>query len=451
LAAAPSADTVRAAVESAFPSVRSGLDQLVRIPSVSADDFAADQVRKSAEVTATWLEHCGLNDVRLLEVEGAHPAVFGTAAGPLGSPTVLLYAHHDVQPPGPEQLWASPPFEPTERGARLFGRGAADNKAGIAVHAAALQAWGGKPPVGIAVFIEGEEEIASPHLPQFLRQYEEQLRADIIVLADCTNWSIGQPTLTTSLRGIVDCLVEVRTLDRAVHSGRYGGPVPDALTTLCRLIATLHDSNGDVAVEGLRTGAPHGVEMQETDLRRDAGVRPGVQLIGAGSLANRLWARPAIALLGIDTPSTANTVHQLVPAATAHISVRLAPGDDTQQAFLSIDEHLRNRVPWGAEVKVSLYREGKPHRIDSSGHAFDAFRRACADTWGRVPVEPGSGGSLPVVAALAAAFPDAALLLTGVEDPQSNAHSENESVHLGELQKCCANEAMLLGHLAAGA
>jgi acetylornithine deacetylase/succinyl-diaminopimelate desuccinylase-like protein len=284
-----------------------------------------------------------------------------------------------------------------------------------------------------------------------LHEYEKQLRADIIILADCTNWSVGQPTLTTSLRGIVDCLVEVRTLDHAVHSGRYGGAVPDALTALCRLLAALHDDNGDVAVKGLKSGPTHSFTMHDSDLRNLAGLRPGVQLIGEGSLSNRLWARPAITVLGIDAPSTANTVHQLVPAATAHISVRLAPGDETQRAFRAVEEHLRKRAPWGAEVSIRLHREGQPHSIDSSGSAFDAFRRACKDTWGRMPVEPGSGGSLPVVAALAAAFPDAEMLLTGVEDPESNAHSENESVHLGELQNCCVNEAMLLAHLAARA
>jgi cysteinylglycine-S-conjugate dipeptidase len=387
--------------------------------------------------------------VRLLEVDGAHPAVFGSTPGPTGSPQVLLYAHHDVQPPGPYELWESPPFEPTERMDRLYGRGTADDKAGIAVHAAALQAWEGKLPVSVAVFIEGEEEIASAHLPQFLSKYDELLQADVIVLADCANWGIGQPTLTTSVRGILDCLVEVRTLDRAVHSGRYGGPVPDALTALSRLIATLHDSEGGVAVEGLRTGFARALDLPESHLRQLSGLRPTVRLLGEGSLTDRLWAQPAIAVLGIDAPSTAHTTHQLVPAATAQISIRLAPGDDTQRAFLAVQEHLDLRAPWGAEVTVRPCREGEPYRIDSAGRAFEAFRRACADTWGCAPVESGSGGSLPTVAALARAYPDAELLLTGVEDPQSHAHSENESVHLGELRDGCVNEGMLLAHLAA--
>jgi len=337
---------------------------------------------------------------------------------------------------------------PTERGGRLFGRGTADDKAGIAVHAAALQAWEGKPPIGVAVFIEGEEEIGSAHLPEFLGKYEDLLRADAIVLADCANWTIGQPTLTTSVRGILDCIVEVRTLDHAVHSGRYGGPVPDALTALCRLIATLHNRKGGVAVKGLRNGSPHALRMPESELRRFTGLRPGVRLLGRGSLTDRLWTRPAIAVLGIDAPPTSDAATKLVPVASARISVRLAPGDDTQRAFRAVDEHLRRRAPWGAEVTVRPCREGEPHAIDVSGHAFQAFRRACADTWGRPPVEPGSGGSLPLVATLASAYPGTAMLLTGVEDPESNTHSENESVHLGELRNCCINEAMLLGHLA---
>jgi acetylornithine deacetylase/succinyl-diaminopimelate desuccinylase-like protein len=362
---------------------------------------------------------------------------------------VLLYAHHDVQPPGSEELWESRPFEPTERDGRVFGRGTADDKAGIAVHAAALQAWEGKPPVGVAVFIEGEEEIGSGHLRQFLRKYGGLLRADAIVLMDGSSWAIGQPALITSLRGIVDVVVEVRTLDHAVHSGRYGGPAPDALTALCRLIATLHNRRGGVAVKGLRTGPAPPLQMHESDLRIFAGLRPGVRLLGRGPLTRRLWAKPAIAILGIDAPPTAGAAHKLVPVATAKISVRLAPGDDTQQALRAVEEHLRRWAPWGAEVTIRPVRESAPHSIDMSGHAFGAFRRACSDTWGRPPVEPGSGGSLPLASALAAAYPDMALLLTGAEDPESNAHSENESVHLGELRNCCINEAMLFGYLAA--
>ena len=446
-----SPEGARTAVESVFPRIREQLESLVRIPSVSAAGFDARQVRRSAEATATWLADSGFGDVKLLEVAGSHPAAYGFAAGPAGSRRVLLYAHHDVQPPGPLELWESPPFEPTERGGRLFGRGTADDKAGIAVHAAALQAWRGAPPLDVATLIEGEEETGSTHLPEFLSMYKDLLQADVVVAADCSNWEIGQPTLTTSMRGIVDCVVEVRTLDYAVHSGKYGGPVPDALTALCRLVATLHDRTGRVAVQGLHVGGRHAVEIDEHDLRQVVGLRPDADFLGEGRLSDRLWGQPAISVLGIDAPPVADAAHKLVPCSRASISVRLAPGDDAQRAFLALNEHLQRHAPWNTDVTVTLDHRGEPYRIDPSGPAFDAFRRSCIDTWGRAPLEPGSGGSLPLVAALADAYPDMALLLTGVDDLQSKAHSENESVHLGELEKCCVNEAILLGYLAAEA
>jgi acetylornithine deacetylase/succinyl-diaminopimelate desuccinylase-like protein len=445
-----SPEAAGAAAEALFPGVRSELERLVRIPSVSAAGFDAGQVLRSAAATAGLLEDSGFDDVRLLdEVPGSHPAVYGVVRGPAGSGRVLLYAHHDVQPPGDISLWESLPFEPAERDGRMFGRGTADDKAGIAVHAAALRTWKGKPPLEIAVFIEGEEETGSAHLPGFLKKYRSLLRSDAIVVADCSNWGIGQPTLTTSLRGIVDCVIEVRTLDHSVHSGKYGGPVPDALTVLCRLIATLHDPAGNVAVSGLHAGPPPALAIEEPDLRQRVGLRPGVQLIGEGSLSERIWARPAISVLAIDAPPVADAAHTLVPWARASLSMRLAPGDDAQRAFAALEDHLHRHRPWDAELTVTKELVGKPHRIDASGPVFDAFRRACTDTWGCAPVEPGSGGSLPLVAALADDYPDMALLLTGIDDPDSRAHSENESVHLDELKKCLVNEAVLLGYIAA--
>jgi acetylornithine deacetylase/succinyl-diaminopimelate desuccinylase-like protein len=446
-----SSDDIRTAIESNFGDIRESLERLVRIPSVSAENHDADMVRCSAEETAAWLENSGLQGVRLLEVDGAHPAVFGRTPGPADSPTVLLYAHHDVQPEGDRELWVSPPFDPTEREGRLFGRGTADDKAGIAAHAAALRVWRdlqGGPPVNVSVFIEGEEEIASQNLRTFLGRYGHLLEADAIVLADCSNWRIGEPALTTSLRGILDFIVEVRTLDHAVHSGAFGGPVPDALLALCRLVASLHDEDGDMTVDGLKSGPPYGIDAPEAEIRQVAGLRPGVSLLGSGSLAHRLWGRPAVAVLGMDAPPITEIAHKLIPVARAYVSIRLAPGDETQQAKAAVEEHLRTRAPWGAEVTVSFPKTGEPHLIDASGSAFEAFRRACHETWGCGPVESGSGGSLPLVAELADAFPQAELLLTGVSDPDSRPHCENESVHLGDLRNCCLNEAILLGHLA---
>jgi acetylornithine deacetylase/succinyl-diaminopimelate desuccinylase-like protein len=269
------------------------------------------------------------------------------------------------------------------------------------------------------------------------------------VVADCSNWSIGEPTLTTSLRGIADCVVEVRTLVHSVHSGKWGGLVPDALTVLCRLIASLHDPMGNVAVRGAHVGPPPDMKLDESDLIDRLALQPGVQVIGEGSLAQRMWARPSISVLAIDAPAVTDAAHVLVPSARAVISMRLAPGDSAERALAGLEKHLRDHLDWGAELTVTPHRLGEPHQIDTSGPIFDAFRRACIATWNCPPKEPGSGGSLPLVAAIADEYPDMALLLTGIDDPDSRAHSENESVHLGELKKCLINEALLLGYVAA--
>jgi acetylornithine deacetylase/succinyl-diaminopimelate desuccinylase-like protein len=434
-------------VKGVLPGVRDDLERLVRIPSVSAAGFDPAHVRASAEATASLLEAEGLT-TRFLEVDGAHPAVLATREAPSGTPTVLLYAHHDVQPPGNEDLWASPPFEPVERDGRLYARGTADDKGGIAMHLAALRAFGKQTPVGITVFIEGEEEIGSLHLEQFLHQYGDLLKADVVVLADSGNWDIGVPAITTSLRGLVDCTVEVRTLDHAVHSGMYGGPVPDALTTLCRLLATLHDDRGRVAVGRRAVHSSAEVDYDEKTLRTESGALDGVEMIGEGPLHERIWGRASVGVLGIDCPTVQNASNQLVPVARAKVSMRIAPGDDPAKAMDDLVAHLERNTPWGARVRVERGAAGSPFAVDTNGPAFDAARSAMKQAWGREPVEMGVGGTIPFVAAFAEAFPDAALLLTGVEDPDTRAHGENESLHLGEFERACVAEALLLASLA---
>jgi cysteinylglycine-S-conjugate dipeptidase len=443
----PALEHIPEAVSALFPDIRQELEALVRIPSISAEGFDPAHVRRSAEATARLLERSGLR-TRLLEIEGGHPAVLGVSPAPPGAPTVLLYAHHDVQPTGPVELWESPPFEPTERNGRLYARGAADDKAGVAAHAAAVQAWEGKPPVGVTVFVEGEEETGSDHLAEFLEAYVDLLRADAVILADSSNWRLGQPGLTTSLRGLVDCVVEIRTLDHAVHSGMYGGPIPDAITVLARTLAALHDADGNVAVPGLAAGPADPLDLTEEELRGYAGVRPGMRMIGEGNLTERLWTRPALSVLGVDAPRIAEASNQLVPSARAKVSLRIAPGDDPGRAMEALTRHIEASVPWGAEVRITPGGAGAPFRVDAAGPAFDAFRRACADAWGRPPVDMGAGGSIPFVAAFAETYPDAAILLTGVEDPEGNAHSENESLHLDEFRKVCTAETLFLGYLA---
>ena len=443
-----STDRIPERISALMTDVRDALERLVRIPSVSFPDFDPRYVRDSAELTLRLLAEAGMN-TEVLEVEGAHPAVLGRIEAPHGSPTVLLYAHHDVQPQGPENLWASPPFEPAERDGRLFGRGSSDDKAGIVMHAAALRAWDGRPPVGVTVFVEGEEESSSEHLGEFLSRYGDRLRADVVVLADSGNWRTGEPALTTSLRGIAACFIEVRTLDHAVHSGEYGGAIPDALTTLCRTLATLHDERGNAAIPGLATGRADPLDLTEQELREWAGVRPGVELIGEGSLTERLWTRPAISVLGIDAPRTPEASNQLVPMARAKVSMRIPPGQEPDEAMEALVKHLESNVPWGAEVKIVREGSGAPYALHADGAAYAAMKRAMAEAFGKAPVEMGAGGSIPFVAEFARVFPEATLMLTGAGDPKCNAHSENESLDLSDLEKSCLAEALFLGYLGA--
>jgi acetylornithine deacetylase/succinyl-diaminopimelate desuccinylase-like protein len=302
--------------------------------------------------------------------------------------------------------------------------------------------------VGVTVFVEGEEEASSEHLSEFLSRFGDQLAADVVILADSGNWRTGEPALTVSLRGIVACFVEVRTLDHAVHSGEYGGAVPDALTALCRLLATLHDEAGNVAIEGLAGAGPTQVEMSEKQLRHESSLLDGVSLIGTGSLTERIWHRSAVSVIGIDCPSVKDASNTLVASARAKVSLRVAPGQDTEAAMRALTDHLTGHAPWGAQVSVVRGESGAAYAIDASGPAYDAAREAFREAWdGTPPVDIGVGGSIPFIAAFAEAYPDAAILVTGVEDPDSRAHGVNESLHLGEFARACVAEALLLAKL----
>ncbi|MEP6697110.1 MAG: dipeptidase [Pseudonocardiales bacterium] len=432
------------AVTRVLPSVRKDLERLVRVPSVSSDPGAAEHVRASAEAVADLLRGAGLLDVEVLRVEGGQPAVVGYRPAPPGAPTVLLYAHHDVQPTGARTDWVTDPFEPVERGGRLYGRGAADDKAGIALHLAALRAYGDELPVGVIVLIEGEEEIGSPTLTDFLTAYRDRLRADVVVLADSTNWTVDIPALTTTLRGGVNLAVEVRTLDHGVHSGMYGGAAPDALTALCRLLATLHDERGDVAVAGLARDPVPDLDLTDEQFRADAGVLDGVVLIGSRSLTARLWAGPSISITAVDAPPVARAANVLLPSARAMVSLRVAPGDDANRAAAVLAEHLQSHAPWGAQVtvKAASAMPGYPGR--TGGRAYDAAHAAFAEAWGRPAVDMGVGGTIPFIAAFVKVMPEAEILVTGVEDPDSRAHGANESLHLAMFERACVGEVLLL-------
>ena len=438
---------LKATVADLMPGLRADLEALTRIPSVSLDAFDQAHVEASAEATADLLRAEGL-EVEIVR-EGGRPAVIGHIDGPEGAPTVMLYAHHDVQPPGDDKDWDSAPFEPTERDGRLYGRGAADDKAGIMAHLAALRAHRGRLPVGVTVFVEGEEEIGSDSLPTILQRHGDKLRADAIVLADSTNWAIGEPALTTTLRGLIRVVVTVTTLHHGIHSGMFGGAVPDAITALVRLLATLHDDGGDVAIAGLRSGTASDLDFDEARLREESGLLDGVEVIGTGSLLDRIWAKPTATVIGIDAPSVARSSNTLVPTASAKVSIRLAPDENPLDAYAAVQRHVEANVPWGAKVDVHLDDQGSGFAADADGPVYDQARAAFTDAWGVEPVDIGVGGSIPFVAAFAEKFPQAAILVTGVEDPDTRAHGANESLHLGEFEKVCAAEALLLARLGA--
>lgn len=437
-------------VREVLPSVRRDLEDLVRIESVWADPGRRSEVHRSAQAVADLLSQAGFGDVKIVS-EGGAPAVIARHPAPPGAPTVLLYAHHDVQPEGDRGQWASPPFEPTERDGRLHGRGSADDKAGIATHLAAFRAHGGRPPVGVTVFVEGEEESGSPSLARLLAAHRDTLAADVIVIADSDNWSVDTPALTVLLRGLVDCVVEVATLDHGLHSGLWGGVVPDALTVLVRLLASLHDDDGNVAVAGLHetdTAALNYPDYPAERVRTDSGLLDGVSEIGSGSVPQRLWAKPAITVIGIDTTPIEKASNTLIPRARAKVSMRVAPGGDAAAHLNALTAHLQSHAPWGAHVSVTRGDLGEPYAIDASGDVYDAARAAFRRAWGAEPIDMGMGGSIPFIAEFAAAFPQAKILVTGVEDPGTQAHSINESLHLGVLERAAISEALLLANLA---
>jgi acetylornithine deacetylase/succinyl-diaminopimelate desuccinylase-like protein len=435
-------------VRSVLPSVRADLEDLVRIESVGADPARHDEVRRSAEAVSKLLSEAGFGDVRIVS-EGGAPAVIARHPAPPGAPTVLLYAHHDVQPEGEPSQWASPPFEPTERDGRLYGRGSADDKAGIATHLAAFRAHGGQPPVGVTVFVEGEEESGSPSLGRLLAAHHDDLAADVIVIADSDNWSTEIPSLTVSLRGLADCVVEVATLDHGLHSGMWGGVVPDALSALVRLLASLHDDDGNVAVAGLHESTAAEIDFPPERVREDTDLLDDVAEIGSGSVPQRLWAKPAITVIGIDTTPIASSSNTLIPRARAKVSMRVAPGGDAHAHLEALTRHLEQHAPWGARVTVTPGDVGQPYAIDASGPVYDAVRASFRQAWGTDAVDVGVGGSIPFIAEFAAAFPDAKILVTGVEDPGTQAHSINESLHLGVFERAATSEALLLEALGA--
>ncbi len=446
-----SADDLRARVAAGMPQTVADLERLVRIPSKGYPGDDPANVRASAEATRDIFNAAGVTNARLLELDGGHPAVFGQIDGPEGAPTVLLYAHHDVQPEGPLEQWDSPPFEPEVRDGRLYGRGSADDKSGVVIHAAALRALAGDVPVTVKLLVEGEEECSTAHLPQLVGGNADLLRADVAVICDAGNYRTGVPTITTSIRGVTDCVVQVRVLDQAQHSGSFGGAIPDAITALARMISKLHDDDGNVAIPGLRRFTWEGADYPEEDLLDEAGTVAGLETIGTGSIADRVWAGPAVAVLGIDAPAIVGSSNQVVPVARARVSLRLAPGDDAAAATETLIAYLKDAAPWGVEVSVEGggFDAGQGYMVDTAAPALVAAREALHEAYGVDVIETGSGGSIPLVPMLDRTFPGIAVLMLGAADERSNTHSVNESVDLGELEHMALAEALFMQKLAA--
>ncbi|WP_026910908.1 M20/M25/M40 family metallo-hydrolase [Patulibacter minatonensis] len=434
--------------------LRDALERLVRIPSVAFPGFPEAPVREAADTTVAVLEEAGVTGIERVDVPGAPPAIFAhlRAADP-DAPTVLLYAHYDVQPAGPDESWTSPAWEPTERDGRLYGRGTADDKCGVALHAAALAALlgDGGPglPVHVKVLIEGEEETGNGTLSKLVAADPERFAADAFVIADGSNVATGRPTLTTSLRGMTVVDVTVDTLEAPVHSGVAGGPGPDALLALSRLIASLHHDDGSVAVEGLDVLPWDGAAIEPDAWRDETGVLEGVDLLGAGPIADQLFVRPSVTAIGIDAPTVDTAANALIPRAKARLSVRLAPTQDPAAAAQAVIAHVFAHTPWGAQVTVAEGPGAPGAILAGDGPIAEAAGRALESGYGVPVTRIGSGGAIPLCADLSSIYPDAAFVLWGPGDERSRIHAGDESVDLADLERAAVAEVAFLVDLGA--
>ena len=451
---APDVGSLRLAVEQRMPQALAELAELVAIPSI-ADPLVVPPERCTE--AALWvrdaLQELGI-DARLVRTPDGTDAVVGHRAGPAGTPTVLLYAHYDVQPPLDEAAWVTPPFELTERDGRLYGRGAADCKGNIVAHLTALRALRDLAaergadgyPVSLRVVVEGSEEQGTGGLEQYLLAHPDELPADVVLVADAGNVAEGVPTLTTSLRGSADVDVEVRTLAGPLHSGAYGGAAPDPLGALVAMLASLRDADGVVTVDDLdASGTWDGAQYDPATFRTDASILPGVAITGRGTVADTLWARPALTITGIDGPRVVGAVNAVQASARAHLNLRVPPGTDPAHAQDLLVAHLERRVPWGAHLTIARDAPGQPFRARTDGPAFAVLGAALAEAFGAErTVTAGQGGSIPLCSVFQEVNPDAEVVLMGCEEPAALIHAPNESVSPREIEHLALGEALFL-------
>jgi acetylornithine deacetylase/succinyl-diaminopimelate desuccinylase-like protein len=442
-------EQVRTAAAAMMPTIKEALDRMVSVPSVAFPGYPPEPVHQMSETALELFRDAGVQNAALQDVPEGYPPIYGTIEGPPGSPVVVLYAHYDVQPAPPEQGWTSDPWTATKKDdGRVYGRGAADDKGGLAIHLGTLQHFQGSPPCGIKVIFEGMEETNS-NLEALVEADPDLFACDLFVVCDMGNLEVGEPTLTTTLRGDVACVVTVKTLEHPLHSGVFGGPVPDAMMALAHLLATLHDEQGNVAVEGVSSFEWDGMDFSEDDLRAGADMLDGAEVVGTGSVGSRLWSHPSISAIGIDITSIDGSSNVLLPVAKAKLSMRIVPGSDPKQELDALVKHLETHAPWGATVEVERTKEAPPFRCETGGPGYAAARVALEEAYGSAPGEAGSGGSIPLLRTLQQAAPGAEFILWGPEDvAKSRIHASDESVDPSEIEKMIVAQIRLLEHLA---
>ncbi|WP_328840829.1 dipeptidase [Streptomyces europaeiscabiei] len=441
-------------VASLIPRAKEELTELVAFKSVpDFDQYPRSESEGAAHWVADALRAEGFQDVALLDTPDGTQSVYGYLPGPEGAKTVLLYAHYDVQPPLDEAAWVSPPFELTERDGRWYGRGAADCKGGVLMHLLALRALkaNGGVPVHIKVIAEGSEEMGTGGLQQYAEAHPELLAADTVVIGDAGNFRAGLPTVTASLRGMILLRVRIDALQGNLHSGQFGGAAPDALAALIRVLDSLRAADGTTTVDGLASdGTWDGLQYADAQFRKDAKVLDGVELVGADTVADRIWARPAATVLGIDAPPVVGATPSIQASARALIGLRVPPGVDVGHAAKLLEAHLVAHTPWGARVSCELIGHGQAFRADTASPAYEAMASAMAVAYpGQEMSYAGHGGSIPLCNALAALYPDAEILLIGLSEPEAQIHAVNESVSPEELERMSVTEALFLRNYAA--
>jgi acetylornithine deacetylase/succinyl-diaminopimelate desuccinylase-like protein len=440
-------DELRDRVDGLMGRARSDLEELVAFTSVAdARQYPQEECERAAEWVVDRFAEVGFSDLRLAETADGSKAVYGARQGSSpDAPTVLLYAHYDVQPPLDERAWRTPPFALTEVDGRWYGRGAADCKGNIVMHLTALRALGDDVPVNLKLIVEGSEEQGTGGLEDFVPRNVDLLRADAILVCDTGNAAVGVPAVTISLRGLANVIVSVRSLSNEVHSGMFGGAAPDALAALIRMLASLRDEAGNTTIAGLDSTQVWSGEPYPPDrFRVDAGVLDGVSLLGDATVSDMIWARPSVTVLGIDCPPVVGSAAAIQPRARARLNLRVPPGMDPVKAGDALAAHLQAAAPWGVQVTIEREGSGEPFQAHTGGPAYAALGAAMQSAYGREMTGLGQGGSIPLCNVFADTYPNAEIILMGVEDPLCSMHAPNESVDPTEIARMALAEALFL-------